>query len=220
MVTLISLIRQGDIKQAIIFILSGCFVVFVCSPIHELAHGWVAYKLGDNTAKREGRLTFNPIAHIDLIGMIMILVLGFGYAKPVPVNMNNFKNPKSGMALTALAGPCSNLVLAFISIFIYYAIGGASFGVLYYFSLFFMYSAIINVSLAAFNLLPIPPLDGSKILAGILPNKAYYKYMQYERYAMIALFVLMLSGLLDGILNVVVRALLFVISIIPNLKSY
>lgn len=217
MVTLISLIRQGDIKQAIIFILSGCFVVFVCSPIHELAHGWVAYKLGDNTAKREGRLTFNPIAHIDLIGMIMILVLGFGYAKPVPVNMNNFKNPKSGMALTALAGPCSNLVLAFISIFIYYAIGGASFGVLYYFSLFFMYSAIINVSLAAFNLLPIPPLDGSKILAGILPNKAYYKYMQYERYAMIALFVLMLSGLLDGILNVVVRALLFVISFIPNL---
>ncbi len=217
MVTLISLIRQGDIKQAIMFILSGCFVVFVCSPIHELAHGWVAYKLGDNTAKREGRLTFNPIAHIDLIGMIMILVLGFGYAKPVPVNMNNFKNPKSGMALTALAGPCSNLVLAFISIFIYYAIGGASFGVLYYFSLFFMYSAIINVSLAAFNLLPIPPLDGSKILAGILPNKAYYKYMQYERYAMIALFVLMLSGLLDGILNVVVRALLFVISIIPNL---
>ena len=217
MVTLISLIRQGDIKQAIMFILSGCFVVFVCSPIHELAHGWVAYKLGDNTAKREGRLTFNPIAHIDLIGMIMILVLGFGYAKPVPVNMNNFKNPKSGMALTALAGPCSNLVLAFISIFIYYAIGGASYGVLYYFSLFFMYSAIINVSLAAFNLLPIPPLDGSKILAGILPNKAYYKYMQYERYAMIALFVLMLSGLLDGILNVVVRALLFVISIIPNL---
>ncbi len=217
MVTLISLIRQGDIKQAIMFILSGCFVVFVCSPIHELAHGWVAYKLGDNTAKREGRLTFNPIAHIDLIGMIMILVLGFGYAKPVPVNMNNFKNPKSGMALTALAGPCSNLVLAFISIFIYYAIGGASFGVLYYFSLFFMYSAIINVSLAAFNLLPIPPLDGSKILAGILPNKAYYKYMQYERYAMIALFVLMLSGLLDGILNVVVRALLYVISFIPNL---
>ena len=217
MVTLISLIRQGDIKQAIMFILSGCFVVFVCSPIHELAHGWVAYKLGDNTAKREGRLTFNPIAHIDLIGMIMILVLGFGYAKPVPVNMNNFKNPKSGMALTALAGPCSNLVLAFISIFIYYAIGGASYGVLYYFSLFFMYSAIINVSLAAFNLLPIPPLDGSKILAGILPNKVYYKYMQYERYAMIALFVLMLSGLLDGILNAVVRALLYVISFIPNL---
>ncbi len=217
MVTLISLIRQGDIQQAIIFILSGCFVVFVCSPIHELAHGWVAYKLGDNTAKREGRLTFNPIAHIDLIGMIMILVLGFGYAKPVPVNMNNFKNPKSGMALTALAGPCSNLILAFISIFIYYALGSTAGSLIDYISLFFMYSAIINVSLAAFNLLPIPPLDGSKILAGILPNRVYYKYMQYERYAMIALFVLMLSGLLDGILNVVVRALLFVISIIPNL---
>lgn len=216
MVTLIQLIRQGNVQDAIIFILSGCFVVFVCSPVHELAHGWVAYKLGDNTAKNQGRLTFNPIAHIDPLGMIMILVLGFGYAKAVPVNMNNFKNPKSGMALTALAGPVSNLILAFISIFIYYALPDSS-SAIGYVATFFMYSAVINVSLAAFNLLPIPPLDGSKILAGILPNKAYYKYMQYEKYAMIALFVLIISGLLDRVLDVIVSALLFVISIVPAL---
>lgn len=217
MVTLLSLLRHGEYQEAIIFILSGVFVVFVCSPIHELAHGWVAYKLGDNTAKREGRLTFNPIAHIDPIGMLMILVLGFGYAKPVPVNMRNFKNPKAGMALTALAGPASNIILAFISVFIYYAIPDADSGILYYLSIFFLYSTIINLSLAAFNLLPIPPLDGSKVMAAILPDKAYYKYMQYERYAMIALFVLILTGVLDKALNFIIALLFNLISIIPNM---
>ncbi len=217
MVTLLHLLRDGDFQGAIIFVLSGCFVVFVCSPIHELSHGWVAYKLGDNTAKNQGRLTFNPIAHIDLIGMIMILVFGFGYAKPVPVNMRNFKNPKSGMALTALAGPLSNLILAFLSVFIYYAIPSYNEGILSYIAMFFWYSAVINVSLAGFNLLPIPPLDGSKILAGILPNKAYYKYMQYERYAMIALLVLLFTGIIDKYLDIVINALMFVISIIPAL---
>jgi len=217
MVTLLSLVRHGDYQQAMIFILSGIFVVFVCSPIHELSHGWVAYKLGDNTAKREGRLTFNPIAHIDLIGMLMILLFGFGYAKPVPVNMNNFKKPKSGMALTALAGPASNIVLAFISVFVYYALPDSESGLLYYIETFFLYSTIINLSLAAFNLLPIPPLDGSKIMAGILPDKAYYKYMQYKRYAMIGLFILILTGVLDNILNFIILALFRFISIIPSL---
>ena len=217
MVTLLSLLRHGNYQQAIIFILSGVFVVFVCSPIHELSHGWVAYKLGDNTAKREGRLTFNPIAHIDLIGMLMILILGFGYAKPVPVNMNNFKKPKSGMALTALAGPASNIVLAFISVFVYYALPSRESGLFFYLETFFLYSTIINLSLAAFNLLPIPPLDGSKIMAGILPERVYYKYMQYERYAMIGLFVLILTGVLDKVLNVIIALLFRFISIIPNL---
>lgn len=217
MVTLFSLIREGNTREAVIFILSGCFVVFVCSPIHELCHGWVAYKLGDNTAKRQGRLTFNPIAHIDLIGMIMILVLGFGYAKAVPVNMNNFKRPKLGMALTALAGPLSNLILAFFSIFIYYALPDSESGILYYISVFFSFSAIINTSLAVFNLLPIPPLDGSKILAGVLPDKIYYKYMQYERYSMILLFVLIISGVLDRVLNAIISAVIYVLSIIPTM---
>ena len=219
MFSLFSFIRNGQITEAVMFVLSGCFVVFVCSPIHELAHGWVAYKLGDNTAKREGRLTFNPIAHIDLIGMIMILLFGFGFAKPVPVSMRNLKNPKRDMALVAIAGPAANVVLAFISVFFYYMLGafaGDSLigGVL---RLFFLYSGYINVSLAAFNIIPIPPLDGSKVLAAFLPNKAYFKYMQFERYAMIALLALIATGVLDKLLSVIAGFLMTVISFVPAL---
>jgi len=219
MFSLFHFIRNGQITEAVMFVLSGCFVVFVCSPIHELAHGWVAYKLGDNTAKREGRLSFNPIAHIDPIGMIMILLFGFGFAKPVPVSMRNLKNPKRDMALVAIAGPCANIVLAFISIFLMYAlnsiIGAASVGRVIV--LFFLYSGYINVSLAAFNLIPLPPLDGSKVLAAFLPNKAYYKYMMFERYAMIALLALIATGVLDRLLEKISGALMYVVSFIPAL---
>ena len=219
MFSLFSLIKQGDTAGAIMFVLSGCFVVFICSPIHELSHAYVAYKLGDTTAKSDGRLTFNPLKHIDPIGMIMILVFGFGYAKPVPVNINRLRNPKRDMALVSLAGPVSNLILAFILNFIAYALRffapeGGIVELLYF---FFFYGAYINIILAAFNLLPIPPLDGSKILAAVLPNRAYYKYMQYERYAMIALIVILVTGILDKFLSVVASALMFFISIIPSL---
>lgn len=219
MFSLFSLIRSGNTLEAIMFILSGCFVVFVCSPIHELAHGWAAYKLGDNTAKREGRLTFNPIAHIDPIGMIMILIFGFGYAKPVPVNMNNFKNPKSGMALTALAGPASNLIMAFVSMFLHYIVSalGSSSLIMQIISIFFFYSAYINVSLGVFNLIPIPPLDGSKILAGVLPDRVYYKYMVYERYVMIALIILLFTGVLDTPISWLAGKMMMLISFIPEL---
>ncbi len=219
MFSLFSFIRNGQVTEAIMFILSGCFVVFVCSPIHELAHGWVAYKLGDNTAKNQGRLTFNPIAHIDVIGMIMILLFGFGFAKPVPVSMRNLKKPKRDMALVAIAGPGANIILAFISIFLMYAlnaaIGATSVGRIL--TLFFLYSGYINVSLAAFNLIPLPPLDGSKVLAAFLPNKAYFKYMQFERYAMIALLALIATGALDKILEKIAGVLMYVISFIPAL---
>jgi len=219
MFSLFSFIRNGQITEAVMFILSGCFVVFICSPIHELAHGFVAYKLGDNTAKNQGRLTFNPIAHIDIIGMIMILLFGFGFAKPVPVSMRNLKKPKRDMALVALAGPLANIILAFISIFLMYAlnavIGSTTIGKVLL--LFFLYSGYINVALAAFNLIPLPPLDGSKVLAAFLPDKAYYKYMQFERYAMIALLALIATGALDKILDKISGALMTVISLIPAL---
>ena len=219
MFSLFSLIRAGKTLEAVMFVLSGCFVVFVCSPIHELSHAYVAYKLGDTTAKNEGRLTFNPLKHIDPIGMIMILLFGFGYAKPVPVSINRLRNPKRDMALVSLAGPVSNLVLAFVLNFIAYAIAalGSDSVIMEILYIFFYYGAYINLVLAAFNILPIPPLDGSKILAAVLPNRAYYKYMMYERYAMIALLVILVTGILDRFLGVVTHALMVFISIIPSL---
>ena len=205
--------------EAVMFVLSGCFVVFICSPIHELSHAYAAYKLGDTTAKSDGRLTFNPLKHIDPIGMTMILVFGFGYAKPVPVNINRLHNPKRDMALVSLAGPFSNLVLAFIMNFFAYMVeyfGGSSTFVDIIYT-FFFYGAYINIVLAAFNLLPIPPLDGSKVLAAVLPSRAYYKYMTYERYAMIVLIVILFTGILDKVLGVIASALMAFISIIPSL---
>jgi Zn-dependent protease len=207
------------VLQAVIFVLSGCFVVFVCSPIHELAHGYTAHLLGDDTAKNQGRLTFNPIAHIDLIGMLMILFFGFGYAKPVPVNPRNFKNQKGGMALTSLAGPVSNLIMAFISVFLFYflsAVINSSNVVVTIVLTFLYYAAYINVSLGVFNLIPIPPLDGSKIIASVLPNKIYYKYMMYERYVMIALIILLFTGVLDNAISFLSYHMMQFISIIPR----
>ena len=171
----------------------------ICITIHELAHGYVAYRLGDNTAKDMGRLTLNPIKHIDPIGLAMILVIGFGWAKPVPVNMGNFKNPKVGMALTALAGPLSNIILAFIVIFIFVLLPAPQDMTGVFIMQIIVRMALLNVALAIFNMLPIPPLDGSKILFSLLPENLYYKLMRYERYGMILLLAIMLLGTFTGI---------------------
>ena len=222
MLSILGLIRNGEYLQAVVSVLSRCFVVFCCLPIHELAHGWVANLLGDNTAKNQGRLTFNPLAHLNPIGTIMIFLFGIGYANPVPINPNNFKKPKQGMALTALAGPVSNVLLGFISVFFCYAIqkfagyqaGGSIVSAV---AAFFYFAAYVNVTLAVFNLLPIPPLDGSKVLAAVLPDKAYYKYMQYERYVMLAVLILLFTGVLDRPISFLSNAMMTLISIIPNL---
>lgn len=205
--------------MAIIAVLSRCFVVFCCLPIHELAHGLMAYALGDRTAKNQGRLSLNPLAHLNPIGTVMIFLFGIGYANPVPVNPRNFKNVKGGMALTALAGPSSNLLMGFISVWGYYIFArvGAGNSFLYAVAMFFLYAAQINVMLAVFNLLPIPPLDGSKIVAAVLPDKVYYKYMMYERYIMIALMVLLFIGVLDTPISYLTSILMRFISIIPAL---
>ena len=170
----------------------------ICITIHELAHGYVAYRLGDNTAKDMGRLTLNPIKHIDPIGLAMILVIGFGWAKPVPVNMGNFKNPKVGMALTALAGPLSNIILAFIVIFIFVLLPAPQDMTGVFIMQIIVRMALLNVALAIFNMLPIPPLDGSKILFSLLPENLYYKLMRYERYGMVLLIAIMLLGTFTG----------------------
>lgn len=205
--------------MAIIAVLSRCFVVFCCLPIHELAHGLMAYALGDRTAKNQGRLSLNPLAHLNPIGTVMIFLFGIGYANPVPVNPRNFKNVKGGMALTALAGPSANLLMGFISVWGYYIFArvGAGNSFLYSVAMFFLYAAQINVMLAVFNLLPIPPLDGSKIVAAVLPDKVYYKYMMYERYIMIALMVLLFIGVLDTPISYLTSILMRFISIIPAL---
>lgn len=220
MFSILSLMRHGEYMQAVLSILSRCFVVFCCMPIHELAHGWVAYKLGDNTANLQGRLTFNPLKHLNPIGTLMIFLFGIGYANPVPINANNFKKPKQGVALTALAGPLSNLLMSFISMFFCCALQSvisSPTGVGYAIAQFFYFAASVNVTLAVFNLLPIPPLDGSKILAVALPYKAYYKYMQYERYIMIALMALLLFGVLDAPILFLSDRMMQLVSFIPKL---
>ena len=189
---------KGNMTDVLIGLMASVFVVFCTLPIHEFAHAWVATKLGDDTARLKGRLTLNPLAHIDPIGAIMILLVGFGYAKGVPVNARKFKNPKGGMALTALAGPVSNLLMALFFVLLSNSavmLYTKNEALVWYVSyMFFYYAAMINVSLAVFNLLPIPPLDGSKILAIILPSKYYFKYMQYERYIIIGVFMVKRSS--------------------------
>lgn len=199
---ILDLMRDGLSIELIINLLARVFIIFCVLPFHEFAHALIAQKFGDNTARLSGRLTVNPLAHVDPFGALMIILAGFGFAKPVPVNMNNFKRGKrkQQMALVALAGPVSNLVMAFLSMLIFagiYYFGDMSNSMLLYISLFFQYACSINISLAVFNLLPIPPLDGSRILNAVMPDKYYYKLMQYERYIVLAVFFLIFTRVLD-----------------------
>ena len=174
----------------------------LCITFHETCHGLAAYKLGDNTAKRMGRLSLNPLKHVDLMGLIMMALFRFGWAKPVPVDMRNFKNPKAGMALTALAGPVSNVVLAYAAVVlcnfvIFLADRLGSTWLLLALAQFFVYVEIISAGLAVFNVFPIPPLDGSKVLFALLSDRAYDRLMRYEKYGMGLLMALLVTGAID-----------------------
>lgn len=166
--------------------------VLLCLTVHESCHGLAAYALGDPTARREHRLSLNPLRHIDWFGLLMMFVAGFGWAKPVPVNPNYFKKPKQGMALTALAGPVSNFLLALLTLLAarifcdVAAYSEANQRILD----FLLMVALLSIGLGLFNLLPIPPLDGSKVLFAVLPDGAYNQLMRYERYGMLLLFAL------------------------------
>jgi len=183
---------------------------------HEYAHGLVAYRLGDNTAHDHGRLTLNPVAHVDPVGLILLFLAGFGWAKPVPVNPYNLKGDiQKGMLLVSLAGPATNLLLAIAAAVIWGALAGLR---LPYFNDIMMYMIQINVVLAIFNLIPVPPLDGSKILAGLLPGRQNWLY-QLESYGVIILILLVFTGAIGFIFNIFVRPIVLALYSLAGLIS-
>lgn len=201
--------------NGLVGLLLQVLAVLLCLTVHETCHGLAAYALGDPTAKREHRLSLNPLRHIDPFGALMMIVAGFGWAKPVPVDMRYFKHPKTGMALTALAGPVSNLLLAYLALlayaFTFGLCGGRPGAVGAGFMDFFWLLASLSVGLGIFNLIPFPPLDGSKVVEGFLPDRIYYNILRYERYGMVLLMIVLWTGLLDGPLYAARRAVMDVL---------
>lgn len=185
--------------------------VLVAISMHEFAHGYVSYKLGDPTPKKEGRLSLNPFRHLDLVGTICLMVFHFGWAKPVMVNPYYYKNRKKGMLLVALGGPVMNFIISFLSLLgmgiIIKVTGGYAGDVAVFIFNLLSYMVIINLGLGVFNLIPVPPLDGSKVLGAVLPEEKYFKYMQYERYGYIILLVLLGVGLISGPLSAITGAI-------------
>lgn len=206
-------------------IIVRAIVLVTTIPVHEAAHAYVADKLGDPTARYQGRLTLNPMAHFDLVGSLALILTGIGWAKPVPINPNNFDDRKKGMAISAAAGPISNLILATISLAIAKMLShiGLAFGTNVVISTLFTIFATmcqINISLAIFNLLPFPPFDGSRIFNYILPDKFYFKVMEYEQYIFIGLFFVLVTGILDlplGILTSMVFSVIDKITVFVDI---
>lgn len=185
--------------DVVFMILAYAVILLLCLPVHEFAHGIVAYWCGDKTAKWHGRLSLNPFRHLDLWGTIMILTVGMGYAKPVPVVPRNFRNYKRDMILVALAGPLSNFLMAVVGMFLFCLVASVSLLGTWQVLLMSLCSIIIdvNISLMVFNLLPIPPLDGSRLWSSLLPGKWAYTLEQYSRYITMGLFLLLFTGVLD-----------------------
>ncbi len=193
--------RNFDFGVLLTYLLSSLAVIFFALPVHEFAHGFAANKLGDPTPRYQGRLSLNPLVHIDYLGALFLLLFGYGWAKPVQVNPRNFRNYKRDMAITAFAGPFSNLCFAFVALLlrqILWVIPAVRMSVAYnYLSSFLYFMAEINVSLFVFNLIPIPPFDGSRILPMFLSNRTYYKMMQYQRQLYFLLLILLATGVLS-----------------------
>ena len=193
-------------------------VALISLSVHESAHGYVANKLGDPTAKNLGRITLNPMKHFDLLGFVSMLLFRVGWANPVPINARNFKNPRRDMAISAAAGPISNLCLAFIFAILLKLLNIAygfitftnetAFLVMYFLEIMLLSGVILNLNLMIFNLIPIPPFDGSRILYVFLPTDLYFKVMRYEKYIMLAFILLFATGALDGPLSFLTNLLM------------
>ena len=194
----------------LIYLLLSAAAALLCITIHEVSHGYAAYRLGDPTAKAMGRLTLNPVKHIDPLGLLMMLVARVGWAKPVPVDMRYFRHPRRDMALTALAGPLSNFITALIAV----ALASLCWHLLpvgtavSYLILLLCYVAVLSVGLGLFNLIPISPLDGSKVLFALLPDRIYGQILRYERYFFIVVIALTLFGAFSGPLSAAIGTVL------------
>ena len=200
---------SGEIRTFMMSLLFRLPIVLLALCLHETAHGFVAYKLGDPTAKALGRLTLNPLKHLDPIGFGCMVLFGFGWAKPVPIDTRYFKDPKKGMALTAAAGPVSNILLAFVFAILLRIMVGVltslnissvselGYWVIYSLQTFLLLGIRLNLSLAVFNLIPVPPFDGSRIFLSMLPEKTYFAVMRYERYIYVAFLFVLAMGWLD-----------------------
>ena len=196
---LMDLIQGGFDRYMLMATVLSIPTIIIALCFHESAHGWVAYKMGDSTARNFGRITMNPAKHFDPMGFLCMLCFGFGWAKPVPINSRNFRNPKWGMVITALAGPVSNLLLALGGMLIFqtasiFLTNSVFSMVIWYFLYYFCY---LNIYLAVFNLLPVPPFDGSRIFLAFLPSKAYFAVMKYERVILIVILVLLWTGVIS-----------------------
>lgn len=200
---------MGFDTSILIYTIPGILISF---SLHEFAHGYVSSKFGDPTPKIEGRLTLNPLKHLDPLGALSLLLFGFGWAKPVHVDARYYKDPKNDMIWTAFAGPLMNFIEALIclllAVFIEKMFLTSSNQIILYLWFFLRYTALLAIGLGVFNLLPIPPLDGSKILYGILPENIYFKLLSYERWLSLLLIIVLFTGLLNGPLSAV-RSSLF-----------
>jgi Zn-dependent protease len=188
--------------------------ILIALTVHECAHGYAAYRLGDPTARSLGRLSLNPLKHLDPVGALCLLLFKFGWAKPVPINTRYFKHPRRDMAIAALCGPLANLLLALLGAFLYVGlltafrallqaipVAGSLLTALNYTLRFFFYFHYINLTLALFNCIPVPPLDGSRFFLPLLPRRAYYFVIRYERYFSLGLMLLLVLGVLTPLLG-------------------